>query len=243
MHYLSERLVNTFSIKMKTLTATVALSLGCFAISPLTVVAENLAAKPSSTNNVINNEAQTVSPIKTSLMNKLQAVNHFSANFTQQVFDNDNKLLQQGSGKLIVSKPNKVYWQTTAPEESLIVSDGETLWLYDPFIEQVSAFSYQASVENTPTLLISSGSRELWANYTVMQPEKSSYNIVSNDEQSQVKSLLVKFAGEQISELVITDVTGQTSHITLSDSDYKTAPDEKLFTFKVPKGVHLDDQR
>ena len=60
-------------------------------------------------------------------MDKLAKIDFFSAKFTQQVFDPDNKLLQSGAGSLVVSKPNKVYWKTEKPEESLIVADGENL--------------------------------------------------------------------------------------------------------------------
>ena len=185
---------------------------------------------------------------KKSLMEKLQNIHHFSAKFSQQVFDNDNKLIQQGSGTIVVSKPNKVHWQTLEPEESLIVSDGTTLWLYDPFIEQASAFSLAKSVVNTPILLLTNESAEVWDQYQVNYQENNSqnqniYEIQSIDEQSQVKSLVVSFQGEIIQSLLIHDATGQKSEITLTDNNYQAVPNSELFNFSVPEGVYLDDQR
>lgn len=181
--------------------------------------------------------------VKQSLMNKLKGIHYFSAKFNQTVFDTDNNVLQQGNGTIVVSKPNKVHWLTTSPEESLIVSDGETLWLYDPFIEQVSAFSLERSVANTPILLLTNESKDTWDNYQVNEKSNNVYEILAIDEQSQVKSLVVSFKGEEISGLVINDATGQKSEITLSENNHTQIPSNELFTFTVPEGVLLDDQR
>ena len=71
---------------------------------------------------------------KAKLMAKLAKIEFFSAEFSQKIFDETGNELQQGSGLLSVSKPNLVNWQTTLPDESLIVSDGSNLWFYDPFV-------------------------------------------------------------------------------------------------------------
>ena len=72
---------------------------------------------------------------------KLLSGNGTFAPYNQKIFDEAGMELQQGSGRLSVSKPNLVNWQTTLPDESLIVSDGSNLWFYDPSVEQVSVYS------------------------------------------------------------------------------------------------------
>ena len=136
-----------------------------------------------------------------------------------------------------------MHWQTTEPEESLIVSDGKTLWLYDPFIEQVSAFSLAKSVANTPILLLTNESPAVWANYQVTETTSNVFEILATDEQSQVKSLVVSFKGHEITSLLINDATGQKSKIEMNNSNYSTEPSAKMFNFVVPEGVLLDDQR
>ena len=192
----------------------------------------------ANTNDIANNEND-----KNNLMSKLKAIQHFSSNFTQKVLDNDKNIIQEGSGTLVVSKPDKVHWQTKSPEESLIVSDGTTLWLYDPFIEQVSAYSLVNAVANTPVLLITSEDKELWAQYTVQEINQDIFIVNSLDEQSQVTSLIISFEQQEISSLLILDATGQSSEIHLSSRNYKAQPDTSLFKFTVPQGVLLDDQR
>lgn len=190
-----------------------------------------------------DNLTRNVDKTKQTLMAKLRMVNAFSAQFTQKVFDNEMQLIQQGAGNIQVAKPNKIYWQTTQPEDTLIVSDGVTLWFYDPFIEQASAYSLQASIANTPILLILNEDPAIWSQYNIVKLSSNQFQINALDEQSQVKTLVIGFDKEEIASLIITDATGQQSFITLTQRKNNIIPDENLFNFIVPDGVSIDDQR
>ena len=69
--------------------------------------------------------------------------------------------------------------------------------------------------------------------------------ISANNDNARVKSLELTFAENvdnvELSAFNILDATGQLSVITLANHDDK--PDMSLFTFTVPEGVYLDDQR
>ena len=182
---------------------------------------------------------------KRELMAKLAKIEFFSAEFNQQIFDQAGNELQQGSGVLAVSKPNLVNWQTIMPDESLIVSDGKNLWFYDPFVEQVSVYSLESAIANTPILLITSNDEQLWQDYSVNQLTANRYLISANNENARVKSLELSFVQKpnhlELAAFNILDATGQLSVITLTHQD--KAPKANLFTFSVPEGVYLDDQR
>lgn len=182
---------------------------------------------------------------KSELMAKLAKIDFFSANFTQVIFDEAGNELQQGNGLISVSKPNLVHWQTVMPDESLIVSDGENLWFYDPFVEQVSVYTLDSAIANTPILLITSNNEQLWQDYTVSQLTDNRYLVTATNENSRVKSLELSFANVansiELSSFNILDATGQLSVITLEQSN--TKPKQSLFQFTVPEGVYLDDQR
>ncbi|MFT6917994.1 MAG: outer membrane lipoprotein carrier protein [Cognaticolwellia sp.] len=182
---------------------------------------------------------------KRELMAKLAKIEFFSAEFNQQIFDQAGNKLQQGSGLLAVSKPNLVNWQTTMPDESLIVSDGKNLWFYDPFVEQVSVYTLESAIANTPILLITSNNEQLWQDYSVNQLTANRYLISANNENARVKSLELSFVQKlnhlELAAFNILDATGQLSVITLTHQD--KAPKASLFTFSVPEGVYLDDQR
>ncbi|NMP32386.1 outer membrane lipoprotein chaperone LolA [Thalassotalea sp. M1531] len=180
---------------------------------------------------------------KTELRAILAKVNNLSANFSQNIVDVEGELLQEGSGFFTLAKPNLLHWQTELPEESTIISDGETLWLFDPFIEQVSAYPLATSIANTPILLLTSNEESLWQQYQVFKVEKSSFNVVAVDAEAQVKQLNLVFKQNALSSFSIVDATGQKSHFTLAEVKLNANTKADLFTFTVPEGVMLDDQR
>jgi len=193
----------------------------------------------------VQESSSNISDAKTTLMEKLGTIKYFSADFTQQVLDADGNELKNASGTLAVKKPNLVYWNTAEPDESLIVSDGETLWFLDPFVEQVSAFLIDKALMNTPILLLTSSDPELWHHYSVSSMHENNFLIHANDTNSQVRTLELRFK-DNINELdsfTILDATGQLSTFKLSKLEQNISPDSALFNFIIPEGIELDDQR
>ena len=67
------------------------------------------------------------------LKSRLDKVSSFHASFTQKVTDGSGAAVQEGQGDLWVKRPNLFNWHMTQPDESILVSDGKTLWFYNPF--------------------------------------------------------------------------------------------------------------
>jgi outer membrane lipoprotein carrier protein len=201
------------------------------------------ANAPSHDATLVQPGTQTLSTAKKALMKKLANLIAFKANFEQQIFNEEGQLLQTNQGNLAVSKPNLLYWHIKTPDESLIVSDGKTLWFYDPFIEQVSLYAIDKAINNTPVLLLVSPEPNIWQNYHVKQLSENHFSIMSKDENSQVKSLTLVFTENRLTNFEILDATGQISRITLTHTKELTADDKHLFQFTPAQGVEIDDQR
>ncbi len=60
-------------------------------------------------------------------------------------------------------------WETTFPDENLLVSDGQSLWYYSPFIEQVSIYWQEQATSQTPFVLLTRNQESDWDNYNVAQ--------------------------------------------------------------------------
>ncbi len=180
---------------------------------------------------------------KALLMKKLAKINFFTADFTQEIVDEAGTLLQQGAGHLAMSKPNLVHWQTTEPDETLIVSDGESLWFYDPFIEQATIYQLDKAIANTPILLLTNESPAIWQGYRVNQQSANSFDVVALADNSQIKTLTLHFDGDELRQFSMLDASGQLSHFRLSNINYNVKPDQKLFNFVAPQGTRIEDQR
>ena len=220
--------------------------LSFFSVVVLSSASTSVFALPfNEPTNVIEKPSNDALIIKSNLIQKLAKLEYFTANFNQQVLDAEGNELQNALGTLAVKKPNLVHWKTAEPDESLIVSDGDTLWFFDPFVEQVSAYLLEKALLNTPILLLTSSDPTLWQHYSVSSTDENNYLIHANDNNAQVKTLELRFKknSNMLNSFTILDATGQLSLFKLSQFDQVTVPESALFTFKIPEGVELDDQR
>ena len=134
------------------------------------------------------------------LQSRLAKVNSFHASFSQTVTSSDGAAVQQGEGELWVKRPNLFNWHMTSPDESVLVSDGQTLWFYNPFVEQVTATWLKNATGNTPFMLITRNNANDWKQYNVKQkgndfeltPKSSSGNLkqfaISVDNSGTIRS-------------------------------------------------------
>lgn len=232
----------------KVVTSLKKLSVSIVLIGSVSAGVLNIANADQVVKTTSNNQTDNVA--KTTLIAQLAKVDFFSANFKQVVYDEKGTALQSAAGQLTLAKPNLVNFHTKTPEETMIISDGVTLWFFDPFIDQVTAHTLDTAMANTPILLLTSNDKSQWDNYVITDQVVSdealvdkAYLIESKDSNTQVKSLLVNFKDQRIVGFDITDVTGQVSKVTLTDINETTKPDDSRFTFTIPEGIYLDDQR
>ncbi|MCD9513488.1 outer membrane lipoprotein chaperone LolA [Photobacterium carnosum] len=176
------------------------------------------------------------------LSSRLDKVNAFSANFTQKVTSPDGEVLVNGTGDLSIKRPNLFRWKTKTPDESLLVSDGKTVWYYSPFVEQVTAMWLKDATEQTPFVLLTRNSASDWSKYNVAQLVDT-FTLTPKDKTSSMDKFVVTVSKVgDVRNFSVVETDGQRSQYVLSDFK-RTIPAASLFTFTPPKGVELDDQR
>lgn len=87
---------------------------------------------------------------KEELSSRLALNAGFSADFKQVVTSPDGDVVMEGEGTVEIARPSLFRWETTFPDENLLVSDGQSLWYYSPFIEQVSIYWQEQATSQTP---------------------------------------------------------------------------------------------
>ena len=153
------------------------------------------------------------------LKSRLDKVSSFHASFTQKVTDGSGNAVQDGQGDLWVKRPNLFNWHMTQPDESVLVSDGKTLWFYNPFVEQATATWLKDATSNTPFMLIARNQSSDWQQYNINVGRDGTIHQFSAVEQDDQRS------SYQLK------------------SQQNGAVDAAKFTFTPPKGVTVDDQR
>jgi len=197
-------------------------------------------------------QPDTIDRAKLDLKNKLSQLHFFSAEFSQKIVMESGEVIQENKGKLALTKPNSLYWETYEPDELFIISKDNDVWFYNPWIDEASVYSVSMATAKTPLLLLTSTNETLWQQYNIVEQVSadatiSAFVISSIEPNSQIKPLTLSFSttemGEVLSTFAFLDATGQTSIITLSDFDKTNAPDATLFEFTVPEGVAVKDHR
>jgi outer membrane lipoprotein carrier protein len=179
---------------------------------------------------------------KEELSARLTKTQGFSAKFEQIVKDADGFVLSQGTGQVDIRRPSLFRWETLAPDENLIVSDGTTVWYYSPFIEQVSIYNQDQTTAQTPFVLLTRNDPNDWQRYDVIQEDDVfTLRNVAVDSNQGTYHIVIDAKG-QVRAFDVREQDGQVTNFVFNQVNTKT-PDRSLFTFKVPEGVEIDDQR
>ncbi|WP_299494405.1 outer membrane lipoprotein chaperone LolA [uncultured Shewanella sp.] len=176
------------------------------------------------------------------LKNKLTQINNVKADFSQTVTDLNQKVIQTGKGVMALAFPNRFYWHLTEPDESLIVADGTDVWIYNPFAEEVTVMDVDQAIKASPIALLVHRDEKTWAQYQVKQ-EGDCFRIKPLNIDAAMSAVEVCFKGKLLTEMVLNDKQGNVSQFRLSNQQTLTKAESRLFTFMLPEGVDVDDQR
>ncbi len=175
------------------------------------------------------------------LSDRLSSTRGFTANFNQTVTSPEGEVINKSEGDIAMRRPNLFRWETKKPDENLLLSDGITLWYYNPFVEQVTAMWTKDAAEQTPFVLLSRNNPKDWERYEIQQ-QGNEFTLIPKVQTNMGKFMVNVADNGTISMFTIVEQDGQKSHFTLNDFKVEL-PNSSLFKFTLPKGVELDDQR
>ena len=128
------------------------------------------------------------------IQKQYQSIRSFSGSFIQTSHRADTVTgPKKAEGLVSYKRPGKMRWLYEAPEEHLLVTNGQTMWLYDPLLENVTVQKLQKITEGTAlSFLLGLGNlqadfihREISKNLMIgqnglileMEPKKSTANL------------------------------------------------------------------
>ena len=169
------------------------------------------------------------------------------AEFTQTAF---NKSLNQtipASGKVYLKKGGKLRWEYAEPTPQQIVSDGKTIWIYTPTLNQVNTGPAPDALAG-PAGSFLSGLGRLREHFNVRllnpaQPKDGDGNVVLDLTPKQplptLQRLILAFdpTGWQLRKAVVYDQFDNTVTMKFSNLAVNSGLEDKLFAFVPPKGV------
>jgi outer membrane lipoprotein carrier protein len=184
-----------------------------------------------------------------SLESFMKGVHTGRAEFTQVVTsppkDGQAARTKTSSGTFEFQRPGRFKFVYKKPFEQTIVADGQTLWLYDADLNQVTQRSQAKALGSTPAALLASTPdlSALRADFTLeAAPDQDGLQWVlarPKAKEGQLQSVRVGFAGEQLAALDILDSFGQRSAIRFTGMQTNATLPPATFQFQPPQGADV----
>jgi outer membrane lipoprotein carrier protein len=147
-------------------------------------------------------------------------------------------------GHVVFAKPGRMRWSYEKPDPSLVVSDGKTLWIYDPEFEEVQKLPVGEGYLSGAAIqfLLGRGDMRDAFHVTALScaPRAAELELVPKQPATYEK-LRITADPETgaVSRTEIVDILGNVTRVTFSDVRTNTDPPASVFHFDPPKGVKV----
>ena len=181
---------------------------------------------------------------------RYDSASDFRARFTQTLTSAAMGRKTNSAGAVMFKKPGRMRWDYDKPERATYVSDGNTLWLYEPDDQQ--AFKQALSASQLPAALaFLTGKGKLANEFDITLLDKSPYAapgeyalaLSPKVAEPQVKTLVFVVDPKtfDVRESVITDGQGNVNDLTFADIRTNTRLPDSDFRWSPPSGVRVID--
>jgi outer membrane lipoprotein carrier protein len=191
-----------------------------------------------------------VTAVVDKVQHRYDSATDFRARFTQTLTSAAMGRKTNSAGAVMFKKPGRMRWDYDKPERATYVSDGNTLWLYEPDDQQ--AFKQSLSKSQLPAALaFLTGTGKLANEFDITLVEKSPYAasgevvlaLSPKVAEPQVKTLLFVVDPKtfDVRESVITDSQGNINDLTFADIKTNTKLPDSDFKWSPPSGTRVID--
>ncbi|MEO5378286.1 MAG: outer membrane lipoprotein chaperone LolA [Magnetococcus sp. DMHC-6] len=177
-----------------------------------------------------------------SFLDRLQSV---EADFFQKVISANGAQDQVSQGRFAAAKPGRFLWDYQTPDVQQILSDGKSVWYYEPELQQVTQIPADTSHDSPAAFLVSQSRIESLFKWEVFQDPQ--WNLPSvrlwphKKGSFQEVDVTLDATGNTLLALNVEDTLGHRSQFTFSALRMNQPIPAEKFIFKVPEGVDVID--
>jgi len=146
------------------------------------------------------------------------------------------------SGRVAFAKPGKMRWTYEKPQASEVISDGSTLWVYDPEAKEVQVLEVGEAFLSAAAIQFMLGSGQLLETFNVTakacdQPTVTLHLLPKEAATYEYLELEVSASSGRIEVTRVADLLGNHTEVRFQDVKTNQAPSAGHFQFETPKGV------
>jgi outer membrane lipoprotein carrier protein len=156
-----------------------------------------------------------------------------------------SKTGKTSSGTFVFARPGKFIWTYQKPYEQLLQADGETLYLYDKDLNQVTTRKLGGALGSSPAAILF-GSNDLEKNFTLAEAGTHDglewLNATPKSKDTTFEQIGIGLKDGMPQAMELKDNFGQTVLLKFTSFQRNPALGAQTFKFDVPKGAEVVNQ-
>ena len=182
------------------------------------------------------------------IQDQYQSIQSFSGHFVQTSYRNNTETVRRAEGLVSYKRPGKMRWLYEVPEEQLLVTNGETLWLFDPLLENVTIQKLEKLTDGTAlSFLLGLGdlqedfNRRLISQVFLTSPDALIVELEPKKAAANLSfiQLAVHPVTYNLQIIALMDQEGNYRTIELESMLYNLVLEDNFFEFKVTEDMEV----
>lgn len=178
------------------------------------------------------------------LTNMLATLDTFSADVRQLIVESTGGVLEESQIRFMLRRPHGFYWETLEPFPETIVTDGQSLWNYQPDLLQLTIEDWNAERTELAAQLLSGQTQALADEYDIsaMPTDRNGWEFVLTplNPASLYQRVMLYFEETQLVSILLVSTNGQRTFWEFHNRQINESLDAALFVFEIPDDDMLD---
>lgn len=169
----------------------------------------------------------------------------FIVDFRQESTLEAMDIKDEAFGRAWFKHPGKMRWEYLEPENHVIISDGETLWIYRPEDRQVvvgNAADYFGEGKGASFLAEVELLKEIFeVSLQNCGSERCRLKLVPVEEQQELAAVYIEINRDtmDIKQVESKNVYGDVTRIFFKNQEFDTEMEDSMFEFSIPAGADI----
>lgn len=168
-----------------------------------------------------------------------EGLESLQANFRQVVISSDGRVQDRSEGEVWLSRPDRFRWAYGGDFPELVVADGQTIWIYDEALEQVTVKDQGSAGISSPLALLTDPG-QLDEKFEIREAGETEtlqlLDLRARGMETEFERLLAGLKDNVLELLIMEDAFGLRTEISFSEIQRNPPIDPELFQFEPPAG-------
>ncbi|MDB3992582.1 outer membrane lipoprotein chaperone LolA [Gammaproteobacteria bacterium] len=172
----------------------------------------------------------------------LRDISTISADILQLIIESDGGVLEETEIKMLLKRPDRLYWETVSPFQELIVTNGEILWNYQPDLEQVTIEVWDSEDSELAAQLLNGRTETLSNDYYVAMinaDDNKSFELSPKMSDSIYDLVTVSFIDDVLDMIHLDGRNGEQTVWQFNNLVMNSLIENNSFEFEVPDDIEV----